>query len=115
MRSNLLAKAEKLQSFAYATPDRNRLIGTPGHQATIDWLAKTVNDTGYYDVTVQPFLTPDPNNADLTVDGTTYKASAMDGSPEGTFGGPLAVVANLGCEAVGSPQACEPKHKLIRV
>jgi len=100
LRSNLLAKANTLQGFAYATSDRNRLIGRPGHTATVNWLADTLKATGYYDVTVEPFVTSDPNSSTLSVDGKTYRSKAMTGSPEGNPVAPLVAVANLGCDAV---------------
>lgn len=95
-----MAKANTLQGFAYATEDRNRLIGRPGHTATINWLAETLKATGYYDVTVEPFVTSDPHSADLVVAGKTYRAWAMTESPEGHPVAPLVAVANLGCDAV---------------
>ena len=79
------------------------MIGRPGHTATINWLAETLKATGYYDVTVEPFVTSDPHTSDLTVGGKPYRAWALTESPEANVVAPLAAVANLGCVAVSNP------------
>ncbi|KAH8599269.1 putative leucine aminopeptidase 2 [Bisporella sp. PMI_857] len=97
LRSNLLAKAQKLQDFAFATEERNRLIGGQGHNDTINWVADTLRATGYYDVTLQPFLTPSPKASTVTINGKVYKSWAMEESPEGDITGSIVAVPNNGC------------------
>ena len=46
LRSELLAKARTLEGFAYATPQRNRQIFTPGHKATYEWLYESIKKGG---------------------------------------------------------------------
>lgn len=107
MRSNLLAKSQTLEGFAYATEGRNRLIDTPGHQATVDWLYDTTSALGYYNVTKQAFQVQQ-GTVVLKVDGTAYEARLMTFSPEGHPVAKVVAVANLGCDAV-SPRRCR-KH-----
>lgn len=98
LRSELLKKGRILQDFAYSTPGRNRYIGTPGHNLTVNYLADTLTATGYYDVAIQPFYVPDAT-ASLTKDSTPYAVAQMSFTPEGSPTGVLVPVANLGCDA----------------
>ena len=51
LRSNLLGKSKTLEGFAYATPERNRVFGGPGHNATVNYLYDQIAALGnYYDV-----------------------------------------------------------------
>lgn len=75
------------------------MIGTPGHQATIDYLVDTVKATGYYDVTTQPFKVP-TGNASLSVDGFAYEVQYMTFTPAGEPVAPIVAVSNLGCTSV---------------
>lgn len=75
------------------------MIGTPGHQATIDYLVKTVGDTGYYDVTTQAFQVP-TGTATLSVDRVAYEVQYMTFTPAGEPVAPIVAVNNLGCDAV---------------
>jgi hypothetical protein len=98
-----LKGAEKLQEFAYSTPEKNRLMGSKGHNDTVKYLKKTLESLdGYYKVELQPFSSPVQINGTfaLTVDGTTTESGAMEYSPSGNVSAPLVVVSNLGCEAV---------------
>jgi hypothetical protein len=115
---NLFKRAEKLQEIAYATPGKNRAIGTPGHEATVEYI-KSQLDTSYYDVTLQPVelsigdsATLKVNNATVEVRGSqvptihetytdfVHQAFATTLAPGGNVTGPLVVVPNLGCEEV---------------
>jgi len=109
LRSELLKKGQTLQDFAYATEGRNRYIGTPGHNATVNYLVDTLTATGYYDIEVQPFTVPSAS-ANLSVDGVTYEAAPMTFTAAGTPSGPLIPVANIGCDAVSLQ--CTLPHKL---
>jgi aminopeptidase Y len=105
----LLAGAQQLEDFAYASEERNRLIGSPGHNDTIYWIKDTLEGLdGYYNVSLQEFFTV----AQLT---GTINSFLVDGAvpPEGSFllfdysatgnvTAPLVVVNNLGCNAVST-------------
>ncbi|PMD51227.1 putative leucine aminopeptidase 2 [Hyaloscypha bicolor E] len=112
LRSELLKKGQTLQDFAYATVGRNRYIGTPGHNATVNYLVDTLTATGYYDIEVQPFTVPSAS-ADLSVDGVTYEAAPMTFTAAGTPSGPLIPVANIGCDAADYPAELAGKIALI--
>lgn len=102
----LLAKANILQDIAYSTPRKNRAIGTPGHNATVNYLKDTIASfPDYYTVELQAFDISVAESANLTVNGVSIEVFGVTISPEGTVSGPLAVVANKGCEAVSVP-AC---------
>jgi carboxypeptidase Q len=100
LRSELLKKGQILQDFAYSWSGRNRLIGTPGHNKTVNYLYDTLAATGYYDVAFQKFLISTPINETFTVAGTSYETVAMAFSEAGEVTAPIAQVANLGCDAV---------------
>jgi carboxypeptidase Q len=77
----------------------NRLIGNPGHQATIDYLVATTSALDYYNVTTQAFQVPSGVTT-LTVGGTAYHSDIMTLSPGGHPVAPVVAVPNLGCDAV---------------
>ena len=101
LRSELLAKAKHLEGLAYATPQRNRLIGTPGHEATVAWIKETIEKfPDYYTVSLQPFDLAVGAGANLTVNRTPLEAYAVDLAPAGVISAPLIVIPNLACEPV---------------
>jgi carboxypeptidase Q len=99
LRSELLKKGQLFQDFAYATEGRNRVIGSPGHNATVNYLINTISALNYYDIEVQPFTVPSAS-ADLSVNSVVYEVAPMTFTAEGTPQGPVVVVSNLGCDAV---------------
>ncbi len=105
LRSNLLAKSKILEGFAYATPERNRVFGGTGHNATVNYLYDQVAALGgYYDVKFQPFVeTYSAGNATVKVAGADQDAQLFTYSPSGKFTEPLVAVANFGCNAVRKP------------
>jgi len=108
----LLRHTQALEDIAYATPGRNRVVGSKGHNKTIEYILATLQDprlNGYYDVFVQDFQVSvqESGNASLT---TTTESGAIkwtpivaEFSPNGTFTLPLVLVDNLGCNAVRFP------------
>jgi hypothetical protein len=63
--------------LAYAAEGRNRCIGGPDYNATVNYLIDTLAATGYYDIEVQPFTVPSAS-ADLTANGVAYTISPHD-------------------------------------
>lgn len=113
----LLERAQKLEDFAYASEQRNRLIGTPGHNDTINYIYDTLNALdGYYDVELQPFDTLVQESGDFafSVGDQAYETAEMEFSPSGDVTAPLVVVNNLGCEAVSKTLnlTCTTMHNL---
>ncbi|MDT7582069.1 MAG: hypothetical protein QOK35_3333 [Pseudonocardiales bacterium] len=96
---------EELQRIADANGG-NRALGTPGYDASVEYVAGTLRDAGYTVETpefdARSFSVQDVR---LTVDGTTTAATALGFSPATPSGGvtaPLAVLAQdetSGCEA----------------
>ena len=102
-RSQLLAKAKTLEGFAYATQERNRVIGSPGHNATINWIKSTIEKyPEYYTVSLQPFDLSLGVSANLTVNNKALEVYAVGLSPQGTVSGEIVVIPNLACDAVCS-------------
>jgi aminopeptidase Y len=105
----LLAGAQQLEDFAYASEERNRLIGSPGHNDTIYWIKDTLESLdGYYNVSLQEFFTVAQLNGTINsflVDGAVPPEGSFllfDYSATGNVTAPLVVVNNLGCNAVST-------------
>ncbi|KAL9596581.1 MAG: hypothetical protein Q9219_005708 [cf. Caloplaca sp. 3 TL-2023] len=115
LRSNLRAKSQVLENFAYSTPQRNRVFGGPGHNATVNYLYDQVSALGgYYNVEFQPFVELyTAGNASVKVNGADQDARLFTYSPSGTFSEPLVAVANLGCDAADYPASVAGKIALI--
>jgi Zn-dependent M28 family amino/carboxypeptidase len=80
----------------------NRALGTPGHDASVAYVADTLRAAGY-DVQTPTFTVRrfSVQGERLTVDGVAVPVSALRYSPATAAGGltgPLAVVAREGCE-----------------
>jgi len=112
LRSELLKKGQAFQDFAYSWSGRNRLIGTPGHNKTVNYLYDTLLATGYYDVSYQPFEIKTPVNETAVVAGKSIEVVAMAFSEGGKVTAPFGVVANFGCDAVGGLK-CSIRYELI--
>ena len=110
-----MAKSKVLEGFAYATPERNRVFGGPGHNATVNYLYDQIKALGdYYDVELQPFVELyTAGSANVSANGEDQGAALFTYSPSGTFSEALVPVANFGCEAVRLYDSliCR-KHKL---
>ncbi|KAL8756956.1 MAG: hypothetical protein Q9184_004331 [Pyrenodesmia sp. 2 TL-2023] len=115
LRSNLLAKSQILEGFAYATPERNRVFGGPGHNATVNYLYDQVAALGgYYNIEFQPFVeTYSAGNASVNVAGADQDAQLFTYSPSGKFTEPLVAVANFGCNATDYPAPLTGRIALI--
>ncbi|KAF5019403.1 hypothetical protein F66182_8603 [Fusarium sp. NRRL 66182] len=110
---DLLAGAQKLQDFAEAN-DNTRVFGGAGHNATVDYLYRTLKATNYYNVVKQPFTELySAGTASLSVAGEDVAANIMTYTPAGEATGPLVRVANLGCAAEDFPAESEGSVVLI--
>jgi Zn-dependent M28 family amino/carboxypeptidase len=102
---NAFRHLEELQRIADANGG-NRALGTPGYDASVEYVARTLRDAGYTvetpEFTARSFSAQDVR---LTVDGTSTAATVLGFSPATPAGGisaPLAVVAQdetSGCDA----------------
>ncbi|KAG4439944.1 hypothetical protein IFR05_004570 [Cadophora sp. M221] len=114
LRSELIAKAIALESFAYNTPQRNRQIGTSGHNTTINWLKNTLEQYGsYYKTYFQSYPMLLHVAANLTVNEKSLEVYALGMSPSGKARGPLVHVPNLGCQKSDFPADLTGKIVLI--
>lgn len=91
-----------MEDFAYSTPERNRVFGSPGHNLTINWIHDSIKALGdYYDVDFQPFVELyAAGNASLKANGVDQAASLFQYAPSGAFSEEIVPVAKLGCNAV---------------
>jgi len=99
----LFKKAEILEKIAYSTPDRNRAIGTLGHNKTVDYLVKYLSSkemSKYYTFYKQGFPLPKSDKSSLTLNGVTVAAFAMVDAPGAKLSAPLTLVPNLACNVV---------------
>ncbi|KAK2601352.1 hypothetical protein N8I77_010807 [Diaporthe amygdali] len=74
----LASKAETIEAFAYASPEKNRYIGTAGLESSLQYIWDTLDDLDYYDLTRQSF--------EFTQRGRTFQtyniiAQTRDGDP----------------------------------
>ena len=77
------------------------MIGTPGHNATVNWIKDTIAQfPDYYTYYLESFDLSLGVSANLTNNGTPMEAFAVGLSPAGHVSGPLVYVPNLGCESV---------------
>ncbi|KAM0246582.1 hypothetical protein ACHAP5_004707 [Fusarium lateritium] len=110
---SLMADAQKLQDIATAN-DNTRVFGGKGHNATVDYLYKTLKSLNYYDVKKQPFTELySAGTAALKVGGDDIEAAIMTYTPAGEASGPLVQAANLGCAASDFP--AETKGNVVLV
>lgn len=106
--------AQQLQDFAYAYPERNRVFGGQGHNDTVNFIAEVLEETGYYDVEIQPFVELfSGGNASLTINDMAYNQSLMTYTPSGNVEASLVLVDNLGCEAGDYPEEVADQVALI--
>ncbi|EEQ88518.1 aminopeptidase [Blastomyces dermatitidis ER-3] len=111
---DLKAGAKKLESLAYASPGRNRVFGTEGHEATIDYLVKELKRTRYYDVSKQEQVHLwSKSEATLKVNGENKEVLPMTYSPSGDAKAELVLVNNLGCVPADFPPEVNGKIALI--
>ncbi|KFZ12414.1 hypothetical protein V502_07107 [Pseudogymnoascus sp. VKM F-4520 (FW-2644)] len=110
----LMDKAQILQDFAAlsGTPI-TRVIGSPGHNATVNWYYDTIKKLDdYYSVYIQPFpvVTAAGN---LTVNDALIESATMSFTGAGHPVAELVPVANLACEAGDFPAEVSGKIALI--
>ncbi|MCE0767147.1 M28 family metallopeptidase [Pseudonocardia kujensis] len=100
------ARLERLQQIADANGG-NRALGTPGYDASVDYVAQTLRDAGFTVDTptfdVRAFSVQDQR---LTVGGRTVESTVMSYSPATPGGG---VTAPLHVVAQDATSGCEPE------
>lgn len=110
----LVSGSQQLQDFAYAYPERNRVFGGQGHNDTVNFLAEVLEQTGYYDVTIQPFVELySGGSSSLSINGQAYNNSLLTYTPDGSANASIVAVNNLGCEAADFPPEVADSIALI--
>ena len=102
---SVMARLQKLQDIANANGG-TRVAGSPGYEATVDYVVKTLKDKGF-DVQTPEFTARvfQVGAESLTVNGTPVKAWSLDyggASPPGGITAPLVATpagSATGCEA----------------
>lgn len=113
---DLLADAQTLEDFAYSTTERNRVFGSPGHNATVNWLYDELSSlNGYYSVSLQPFVALfSEGDASFTVNGADQSANLLTYTPSGVVPDTsLIAIPNLGCNATDYPSEVKGRIALI--
>ncbi|TID20246.1 putative aminopeptidase y [Venturia nashicola] len=115
---DLMDHAKALESIAFNTTARNRVMGSPGDKATVKYIYDRLTDVSlkdYYNVTLQEFSFRLSENATgtLYVNGKNTSIRIGDYSPSGTVNGSLALVNNLGCNETDYPSPITGKVALI--
>ncbi|KAJ5348886.1 uncharacterized protein N7506_002139 [Penicillium brevicompactum] len=112
---DLLKGTQKLEDFAYAYPERNRVFGGKAHNETVDFLYRELKKTGYYDVYKQPQVhTWTSAEASLTYDGKPITITSMTYSPSVDITGDLVLVSNVGCAASDYPSDVAGKIAFVK-
>ncbi|GAB7363568.1 hypothetical protein MBLNU230_g3835t1 [Neophaeotheca triangularis] len=110
---SLLASAARLQEIADANGG-NRVFGSGGSNATIDWLEAELNALGTYDVYRQPFVELFSGGfATFSAGGSEYDVALMTYAPNGEASAALIPVDNLGCELSDYPSEVADSIALI--
>jgi hypothetical protein len=116
-RQALAAKARELQAVAYSTPLRNRVMGSEGHNKTVEWITGYLDQmSDYYDYEVQPFVALFSNaNGTLKVAGEKLETNVFEYSPnsDGNIRDTIVAVDNLGCNATDFPDEVDGAIALI--
>jgi Zn-dependent M28 family amino/carboxypeptidase len=110
---DLLAGSQKLQDFADAS-EGTRAFGSPGHEATVDYLYSTLSSLDYYDVSKHEFVELfTSGKSSLSVNGVKYDPGLMTYTPSGNFSKPVVHIANLGCQLSDFPAQVSGNVALI--
>jgi Zn-dependent M28 family amino/carboxypeptidase len=111
---------EELQRIADANGG-NRALGTPGYDASVEYVARTLRDAGYTVETPEfPARSFSAQEVRLTVDGALTGSTVLEFSPATPAGGisaPLAVLAQdetSGCDAADFAAAPAGSVVLVR-
>lgn len=110
----LRSGAQQLQDFAYAYPDRNRVFGGQAHNDTVNFLAEVLEQTGYYDVEIQPFVELySGGNSTLSINGQKTNQTLFTYTPSGRVNASVVAVNNVGCDAADFPPEVADNIALI--
>ncbi|PBP19472.1 leupeptin-inactivating enzyme 1 precursor [Diplocarpon rosae] len=102
--NSLLDGAIDLEEIASSTEGNNRAFGTPGHEKTISYITRVLDQfSSYYKYYVQEFKVPLGKSAHLTLDGKRVKAFPVHLAPAGIISAPVIVASADACHSGDFP------------
>ncbi|KAA8911641.1 hypothetical protein FN846DRAFT_773832 [Sphaerosporella brunnea] len=114
LRSNLLKHADALVEHARLS-NGSRAFGSKGHNATVDYIKRKLDATGYYDTELQTFVYPfSDGTANFTAKEKKYSTEWFTYGPAGNVTAPVVVVNELGCEKANFLATVEGNIALIK-
>ncbi|PFH47687.1 hypothetical protein AMATHDRAFT_151509 [Amanita thiersii Skay4041] len=97
--TNLLKHAHKLAEFANLS-NGTRVFGSPGHNATVQYIKDKLDATGFYDIVLQTFpYMYSYGTAQFSVNGEPYSIRWIKYGPAGQANATLVPISNLGCNS----------------
>ncbi|EAU80818.1 leucine aminopeptidase 1 [Coprinopsis cinerea okayama7 len=118
-RRALVRHARKLQSFAELSPRQpNRAFGSPGHNATIEYIKELLDKTGYYDTRYEslPYTYSESSSNFRIESGESVEALPTKSffyAPSGNVSAPLVALEEFGCLPEHFPESVAGKIVLI--
>ncbi|PPR01460.1 hypothetical protein CVT24_001864 [Panaeolus cyanescens] len=110
----LLNHAKEFVKFSKLS-NGTRVFGSEGHQASIRYIKKLLDDTKYYDTEFQTFnYLYSQGTAAFQANGTNYDTAWFTYGPGGTVVAPIVPVNDLGCTPGDYPAAVAGKIALIK-
>jgi len=99
--SNLVNHAKQFVKFSKLGGGHTRAFGSVGHNATLTYIKKLLDDTKYYDTSYQtfPYLFSE-GSATFVANGTNYPTGWFTYGVSGDIEAPIVLVNNLGCSLV---------------
>lgn len=103
LETALSTKAKELEDAAYSTPQRNRVLSSPGHENTLNLIEGYLDTASdYYTYARQEFTALySQASGSVSAGGTEYPTTIYQYSPStnGSVTAPIIGVSNLGCNA----------------
>ncbi|KAF4610794.1 hypothetical protein D9613_006614 [Agrocybe pediades] len=116
IKSNkLLDHAKQLVKFSKLNGGSTRAFGSVGHNSTLTYFKKLLDDTKYYDTSYQTFpYLYSQGTAAFSANGTDYKTAWFTYGVAGEVEAPVILVNDLGCTLADFPEAVVGKIALIK-
>ncbi|TFK35302.1 hypothetical protein BDQ12DRAFT_320095 [Crucibulum laeve] len=110
----LLDHANKFVGFSKLS-DGTRAFGSKGHNASVDYIKKSLDKTGYYDTQLQTFsYLFSEGTAQFSAGGVSYTTGWFTYGPAGLVEAPIVVVNDLGCVLEDYPATVVGSIALIK-
>lgn len=112
-RLTLLAHAREFIKHSQLS-EGNRAFGSRGHNATVNYIKRLLDLTGYYDTELQTFpYLYSSGSATFAANNEQFETKWFTYGPGGDVTATLVPVANLGCDPADYPANLEGKIALI--